>query len=141
MGCDVNRFVASDDFKRISIHAPIVGCDQSSLELFLNPKIFQSTHPSWGATLTRESFRNPLNISIHAPIVGCDDHFYVYRIHAGYFNPRTHRGVRPYTSDDHYHYKIFQSTHPSWVRPQRFCNLTPDSSISIHAPIVGVRLR
>ena len=35
----------------ISIHAPIVGCDQVEAETKLETVIFQSTHPSWGATL------------------------------------------------------------------------------------------
>ncbi len=34
----------------ISIHAPIVGCDKSSLSFISQDLIFQSTHPSWGAT-------------------------------------------------------------------------------------------
>ena len=56
-------------------------------------------------------------ISIHAPIVGCDLARYrrgtgVYR----YFNPRTHRGVRRFST-------------ALMVAP---CEL-----ISIHAPIVG----
>ena len=33
---------------------------------------FQSTHPSWGATLGGSVFSASKYISIHAPIVGCD---------------------------------------------------------------------
>ena len=56
----------------ISIHAPIVGCDQGDSLIATLILIFQSTHPSWGAT---NFFCNSVvnfNISIHAPIVGCD---------------------------------------------------------------------
>ena len=35
----------------ISIHAPIVGCDQSASFMKLGKGSFQSTHPSWGATI------------------------------------------------------------------------------------------
>ena len=62
----------------ISIHAPIVGCDKNTfirIYLFLR---FQSTHPSWGATLTTS-------------ISFCS---------GKYFNPRTHRGVRPLLKSD-----------------------------------------
>ena len=34
--------------------------------------IFQSTHPSWGATETPKRVAKMYEISIHAPIVGCD---------------------------------------------------------------------
>ena len=123
---------------KISIHAPIVGCDQqcspapNRLDDF-NPRthrgvrllfsqdlmtsyVFQSTHPSWGATIsiapyveydrfqsthpswgaTIQAFKDGqlTNISIHAPIVGCDCIYCKGRTHRYYFNPRTHRGVR-----------------------------------------------
>ena len=78
----------------ISIHAPIVGCDQMIYTPYSRHYIFQSTHPSWGATYLparlyvstlfqsthpswgatvanffKDAFKH---ISIHAPIVGCD---------------------------------------------------------------------
>ena len=34
--------------------------------------LFQSTHPSWGATITKARSTFMIDISIHAPIVGCD---------------------------------------------------------------------
>ena len=57
----------------ISIHAPIVGCDSCSARLTFRLNIFQSTHPSWGATC-REVI--------------------LHKYSKAYFNPRTHRGVR-----------------------------------------------
>ena len=100
--------------------------------------VFQSTHPSWGATF---SFRRKIwkkRISIHAPIVGCDLHLFV--INSARW--------------------LFQSTHPSWgatvialerwnivayfnprthrgVRRWQELQWCNGSSISIHAPIVG----
>ena len=56
---------------RISIHAPIVGCD------------------SYDTLLIKSSL-----ISIHAPIVGCDKKPSISIPCYIYFNPRTHRGVR-----------------------------------------------
>ena len=57
---------------RISIHAPIVGCDLINVPYEIKVEQFQSTHPSWGATTTMNSEEKKQNISIHAPIVGCD---------------------------------------------------------------------
>ena len=140
VGCDVegcNKYALI----AISIHAPIVGCDGVNHSRILSATIFQSTHPSWGATYTaskslpQHAYFNPRThrgvrrrdvygymisrpISIHAPIVGCDGSKYpvlfikrkFQSTHPSwgatqylqtqtawmvYFNPRTHRGVRP----------------------------------------------
>ena len=120
----------------ISIHAPIVGCDllaqlsRTAQALFQSThpswgatqqaqkqeaqEQFQSTHPSWGATTASAEARSARAISIHAPIVGCD--LIAIAVHYRYmhFNPRTHRGVRPISKLDKKHLKQFQSTHPSW---------------------------
>ena len=144
----------------ISIHAPIVGCDNlySSSPIF--QIIFQSTHPSWGATknVLRYSFTNnnfnprthrgvrPLmlriflglnRISIHAPIVGCDAEEFSKLSNSANFNPRTHRGVRRrYIVDFDSDFDI--SIHAPIVGCD-FCDclLRFFKSISIHAPIVG----
>ena len=99
--------------------------------------LFQSTHPSWGAThlakLNSNAFKyfNPRthrgvrrpgmkyrvkthNISIHAPIVGCDHIPRIAFMHYLDFNPRTHRGVRLLVLRYGRRLPIFQSTHPSW---------------------------
>ena len=121
----------------ISIHAPIVGCDNSTVTFLFhlkdfNPRthrgvrpslstakapksLFQSTHPSWGAT-------------------HCQHHYMFLPL---YFNPRTHRGVRlnptiqPQT-------ELFISIHAPIVGCdfKVLINAEPNS-ISIHAPIVG----
>ena len=56
---------------------------------------FQSTHPSWGATEHCKGKWSVCKISIHAPIVGCDFSLEITGTQQRYFNPRTHRGVRP----------------------------------------------
>ena len=70
------------------------GVRPGSQERFENELQFQSTHPSWGATV--EVIQDTLfhQISIHAPIVGCDNVVREGRITEVNFNPRTHRGVR-----------------------------------------------
>ena len=122
---------------------------------------FQSTHPSWGATLLHSLSLLPIVISIHAPIVGCDIPclFFVRQRHF-HFNPRTHRGVRRVfllNPIDHLQFQSthpswgatwavklftllthkFQSTHPSWGATTRNRFIYLRRSISIHAPIVG----
>mgnify|MGYP000273130328 CR=1 FL=1 len=54
-------------------------------------------------------------ISIHAPIVGCDFSSACLSYSPDYFNPRTHRGVRPFL----------------------YATVLLHLAISIHAPIVG----
>ena len=100
----------------ISIHAPIVGCDAILAYLGTVTVKFQSTHPSWGATLKR------LDISYNQQYFNPRTHrgvrldsIIINKRAVTYFNPRTHRGVR----------------HPT----QKIIQKKP--IISIHAPIVG----
>ena len=138
VGCD-GLFLCHQWLIIISIHAPIVGCDFFRLPqisglcqfqsthpswgatLYIEGtlaknSIFQSTHPSWGATMFTYILKTPTEISIHAPIVGCDifNSIFVYNF-LDNFNPRTHRGVRH----------------------KAFLFLLLIQQISIHAPIVG----
>ena len=76
----------------ISIHAPIVGCDNI-------------LYPAMSKTFI---------ISIHAPIVGCDVPCVIAVADISDFNPRTHRGVRPIPNFFIIKNFLFQSTHPSW---------------------------
>ena len=89
------RLLLVDDYVEqvgISIHAPIVGCDKVGRYTQYWVRKFQSTHPSWGATLLRSS---------------------TWILHNN-FNPRTHRGVRLFNLFPLDIFKRFQSTHPSW---------------------------
>ena len=98
----------------ISIHAPGVGCDVNTYVIrtffqYFNPRTpcgvrplrryrigsglrFQSTHPVWGATCSRQTKININSISIHAPRVGCDDGAMIFLMEK----------------------VVFQSTHPVW---------------------------
>ena len=44
------RSCSSTRIRRISIHAPRVGCDPYFSRTFVVVDLFQSTHPGWGAT-------------------------------------------------------------------------------------------
>ena len=74
--CGVRHPVASGDGHGhgISIHAPLVGCDAGYDYDTVQDRVFQSTHPLRGATLSSPSPALP----------------------ATHFNPRTPCGVRPY---------------------------------------------
>ena len=74
VGCDVTSTGSQARFEKISIHAPIVGCDKG--------------HATGYSLISL--------ISIHAPIVGCDALKPKFPMVILYFNPRTHRGVRLY---------------------------------------------
>ena len=102
---------------RISIHAPLAGCDHSSrgnraLLPHFKPRTpcgvrqqscfsgattseFQSTHPLRGATRCPGAIPAAQQISIHAPLAGCDGKRGRFGRHGGHFNPRTPCGVRP----------------------------------------------
>ena len=114
MGCDFISQTQELNYTLISIHAPIVGCDskgQAEMSAFY---LFQSTHPSWGATVWTAFINLIMRISIHAPIVGCDFNENDEGIINVDFNPRTHRGVRPIAVFVIMSAIVFQSTHPSW---------------------------
>ena len=125
--------------------------------------IFQSTHPSWGATKELRDTIMYYFISIHAPIVGCDITLgakkYAFLqfqsthpswgatwavvakcISLSDFNPRTHRGVRHKEALAKEVRLIFQSTHPSWGATIEDSKEFRRFLISIHAPIVGCDL-
>ena len=100
----------------ISIHAPRVGCDAVEPEDKPKAEQFQSTHPVWGATLTKA--RQDLATSN--------------------FNPRTPCGVRPAerVRPERRHYDFNPRT-PCGVRPLRIGKFAFLPRISIHAPRVG----
>ena len=116
VGCDLHQKCTLQYRFQISIHAPIVGCDCKRFAIDWRIDLFQSTHPSWGATMPQFIIRvSPSLISIHAPIVGCD----IFQLPEpyGYFLISIHA---PIVGCDWYNSLIvngflqFQSTHPSW---------------------------
>ena len=57
---------------RISIHAPLAGCDMLRDAVIVVSNRFQSTHPLRGATRRNRAASGHRRISIHAPLAGCD---------------------------------------------------------------------
>ena len=98
----------------ISIHAPRVGCDDSSHQLGVVDII-----------------------SIHAPREGCDRLPLQAVPCCWYFNPRTPRGVRLLSGSLAVCGQVFQSTHPARGATLVHPRGVPDRPISIHAPREG----
>ena len=120
---------------KISIHAPREGCDLSQAAEMAEPEDFnprtprgvrldmynfntifhgfQSTHPARGATPAQRLQQQGSRISIHAPREGCDCKHRLQISHVSNFNPRTPRGVRPWTMCVVRTLSRFQSTHPA----------------------------
>ena len=104
---------------RISIHAPLAGCDYKYL-----------THDK----LT--------DISIHAPLAGCDLNSHLIASRLCHFNPRTPCGVRQRSASTCPRRRSFQSTHPLRGATYGVGNGNYPNAISIHAPLAGCdRLR
>ena len=123
--------------KNISIHAPREGCDSSEPAAEHMRRRFQSTHPARGATRCTCASGGPSQISIHAPREGCDLVLAVLVAVSLYFNPRTPRGVRPWSRGKSNSSKVFQSTHPARGATISLAILRGANSISIHAPREG----
>ena len=81
--------------ERISIHAPLAGCDDVKQETGIAVDVFQSTHPLRGATfLELNSDNKPFNFNPRTPC-GVRRAAFFGRNSSEYFNPRTPCGVRP----------------------------------------------
>ena len=99
--------------------------------------VFQSTHPSRGATDPDARRQRRHAISIHAPLAGCDLAGRRGPTRRRYFNPRTPRGVRRSDEKQSRRTGRFQSTHPSRGATQCGGAQRDLSRISIHAPLAG----
>ena len=94
-GCDGKR-ILDMSISKISIHAPLAGCDKRKHDQHIIRFQFQSTHPLRGATIDdiQPSADGSELISIHAPLAGCDQPSFYRKPTRQYFNPRTPCGVR-----------------------------------------------
>ena len=122
---------------KISIHAPLAGCDPIIAAYEGYRTKFQSTHPLRGATSRSPPPRWGSGISIHAPLAGCDCAMLTTRERTCYFNPRTPCGVRRSPPLHGYMIEQFQSTHPLRGATLRCRRDTGAVAISIHAPLAG----
>ena len=115
VGCDRRRLYAPNSGLRVSIHAPRVGCDASARAFSSLSSVFQFTHPVWGATEACSEALCGGFVSIHAPRVGCDTLPMYFRISA----------------------LAFQFTHPVWGATNNKRKTRAMTQVSIHAPRVG----
>ena len=122
---------------RISIHAPLAGCDVYFFSQTFDIDKFQSTHPLRGATrITGLLSRYIYNFNPRTP---CGVR---YRRGAAPrrrqdFNPRTPCGVRRLLADRLKSNPKFQSTHPLRGATSLYSLLDCSIDISIHAPLAG----
>ena len=101
-----------------------VGCDNVYLVDPIFHLKFQSTHPS-GVRRPVRVLAAQSQISIHAPQWGATRRQYARGRFRWYFNPRTPVGCDRFIRKPSSRNCLFQSTHPSGVRP-----MTPLTSIS-----------
>ena len=80
---------------RISIHAPLAGCDDDQGPIDKRAGAISIHAPLAGCDRRRPQVPRRAAISIHAPLAGCDACISSLPLEAFYFNPRTPRGVRP----------------------------------------------
>ena len=142
----------------VSIHAPHTGCDVTQPSK-PNRRLFQSTHPTRGATRFCVGPRTQICVSIHAPHTGCD-HItsnpytpYWVSIHAPHtgcdktkehgrnqvcsFNPRTPHGVRLTALPHPRCSACFNPRTPHGVRQRAKFSNAVKFFVSIHAPHTG----
>ena len=132
-----NRRVYISSKNRISIHAPLAGCDINRPFPFIPRQNFNPRTPC-GVRPDR-SYRSfyLYTISIHAPLAGCDNNITSRNRKQKNFNPRTPCGVRPKCWSACVPSNIFQSTHPLRGATERFASTFLSENISIHAPLAG----
>ena len=135
VGCDRAPIIKARRARYFNPRTP-VGCDLT-LNRFVNELIlFQSTHPSGVRQARRhQPRRKPCYFNPRTP-VGCDDHRVLFHalerisIHAPQWGATTL--ALPFLM-----VTVFQSTHPSGVRPTESLLVEPVDRISIHAPQWG----
>ena len=122
---------------RISIHAPLTGCDGRLATPLFTALNFNPRTP-YGMRLEKESADTRTSlISIHAPLTGCDHFNSACVFVIIYFNPRTPYGMRPFSSYSLWLCTKFQSTHPLRDATLKCLHRLPHNKISIHAPLTG----
>ena len=99
--------------------------------------IFQSTHPSWGATVSNAPFPVDFKFQSTHPSWGATWNSAPKFFNHFNFNPRTHRGVRLLISRYPSHHQQISIHAPIVGCDGTKCFVSLFSKISIHAPIVG----
>ncbi len=135
-GCDKETVAYILREGLISIHAPLAGCD-SMRQRASAAMSFQSTHPLRGATRRRHGAVCAILISIHAPLAGCDCLRRAASANAIYFNPRTPCGVRPFRGSIRSKFTQISIHAPLAGCDVRGLRPAVQLHISIHAPLAG----
>ena len=161
VGCDLSPPLIRRCRRYFNPRTP-VGCDSLGLSELNSSETFQSTHPSGVRLMLRKRTQPTSNFNPRTP-VGCDErgfhavgHFGI-SIHAPQwgatatswftvssaidFNPRTPVGCDTSMVFGSWPTTIFQSTHPSGVRPGTINVPNGSYEISIHAPQWGATTR
>ena len=127
----------------ISIHAPRAGSDTALNSLRIPWRLFQSTLPVRGATLTNDTATEAAVLfQSTLPVRGATSFRPVTCHRILYFNPRSPCGERPIYDDLTAKYSRFQSTLPVRGATGRLPLLQADDpEISIHAPRAGSDLQ
>ena len=97
---------------KISIHAPLAGCDFMLDEMDASIPDFNPRTPCGVRLAGEQDKRAIMRISIHAPLAGCDSQEYASCPFSRNFNPRTPCGVRLGAIYSDKGALRFQSTHP-----------------------------
>ena len=102
-----------------------------------NMATFQSTRPSWGATVGLPSYFDEETISIHAPLVGRDHPCQRTQIDVRDFNPRAPRGARRRADAALIAFLGISIHAPLAGRDHEYPARRRAVGISIHAPLAG----
>ena len=144
---------------KISIHAPLAGCDKTHPPCAKACRYFNPRTPCGVRRVVLRNTITKIDISIHAPLAGCDPcsgisfraaHDFNPRTPCGVrlrvglfldgkldFNPRTPCGVRPASISRVSGVQVFQSTHPLRGATEWQIVVLYLYEISIHAPLAG----
>ena len=132
------RRKAGREEKRISIHTPLAGSDNTSRVLDHVSDRFQSTLPLRGATRHLQLGRERRQISIHTPLAGSDTPPCVLSAAVIDFNPHSPCGERPRTMRRSSPCHSYFNPHSPCGERLEFCELVgSEVEISIHTPLAG----
>ena len=120
----------------ISIHAPQWGATLIGSDLTKSVRYFNPRTPVGCDGQLKDGYR-PTVISIHAPQWGATSPYSRTANSPTDFNPRTPVGCDRHTAITPPARSLFQSTHPSGVRPGGTFDRAMTGSIPIHAPQWG----
>ena len=137
-GCDDGDFRVGFFLDGISIHAPLAGCDECDSQQRYERLQISIHAPLAGCDHGGAPVRIPVPISIHAPLAGCDTATLTWqRSYEQFQSTHPLRGATQVLRLTELLSLVFQSTHPlRGATPRRTANRS-GFPISIHAPLAG----